>query len=210
MRFYLFLSIICHFYQSPSTKLKPELKKNILNFSYGINYKHEGMLAHSFGRFYVVTKFIPPSIGDLKFSKLNYDNMCTYLDNGNAQNTETSKRMLDLMTFCKKIGPFVLYYKRSIKSYNTTTHSILENEVNLILPQIPRKQKHGIITTLVSSFIGLVYEGISSFLYHKQNKALHKAVKAMDNKATIQCNKLMELENMMLMYGIYNVETLEK
>ena len=32
----------------------------------------------------------------------------------------------------------------------------------------------------------------------------------MDNKANIQCNKLMQLENSMLMYGVYNVETLEK
>ena len=32
----------------------------------------------------------------------------------------------------------------------------------------------------------------------------------MDNKATIQCNKLMQLENSMLMYGLYNAETLEK
>ena len=120
------------------------------------------------------------------------------------------KHMLDLMTFCKKIEPFVLYYKRLIKSYNNMAHNILENEINLILPQIPKKQKHGIITTLVSSFIGLAYEGISSILHHKQNKALHKAVTAMDSKTTIQCNKLMQLENSMLMYGIYNAETLEK
>ena len=32
----------------------------------------------------------------------------------------------------------------------------------------------------------------------------------MDNKTTIQCNKLMQLENLMLMYGVYNAETLEK
>ena len=32
----------------------------------------------------------------------------------------------------------------------------------------------------------------------------------MDSKATIQCNKLMQLENSILMYGIYNVEMLEK
>ena len=32
----------------------------------------------------------------------------------------------------------------------------------------------------------------------------------MDNKATIQCNKLMQLENSMLMYGIYNAETMKK
>ena len=90
------------------------------------------------------------------------------------------------------------------------THNILENEINLILPQVPRKQKHGIITTLVCSFIGLVYEDIFSFVHHKQNKALHMPVTAMDSKATIQCNKLMQLENSMLMYSIYNVETLEK
>ena len=87
---------------------------------------------------------------------------------------------------------------------------MLKNEIDLILPQLPRKQKHGIITTLVSSFIGLAYEGISSFLHHKCNKTLHKAVKAMDSKPTIQCKKLIQLENSMLMYGIYNVETLEK
>ena len=63
---------------------------------------------------------------------------------------------------------------------------------------------------LVSSFIGWAYEGISNFLHHKRNTALHMAVKAMDNKASIQHNKLMQLENSMLMYGIYNVETLEK
>ena len=32
----------------------------------------------------------------------------------------------------------------------------------------------------------------------------------MDSKTTIQCNKLMQLENSILMYGIYNAETLEK
>ena len=32
----------------------------------------------------------------------------------------------------------------------------------------------------------------------------------MDSKTTIQCNKLMQLENSMLMYGVSNVETLEK
>ena len=38
----------------------------------------------------------------------------------------------------------------------------------------------------------------------------HKAVKAMHNKATIQCNRLMQLENSMLMYDDYSTETLEK
>ena len=69
MRFYLILNFICYLYQSTSTKIKPELKKNILNFGYGINYKYEDMLAHSLGRFYIVTKFMLPSIEDIIFSK---------------------------------------------------------------------------------------------------------------------------------------------
>ena len=32
----------------------------------------------------------------------------------------------------------------------------------------------------------------------------------MDSKTTIQHNKLMQLENSMLMYGVYNIEMLEK
>ena len=32
----------------------------------------------------------------------------------------------------------------------------------------------------------------------------------MSNEADIQCNKLMKLHNTMLMYGIYNAETLER
>ena len=89
-------------------------------------------------------------------------------------------------------------------------HNILENEINLILPQILRKEKCGIITTLVSSFIGLVYKGISSFLHDKQNIGVHKAVRAMESKTTIQHNKLMQLENSLLMFAAYNAETLEK
>ena len=125
------------------------------------------MLAHSFDGFYMVTKFILSSIGDLNFSTLHYDNTCAYLNDKNMHDTDSKKHMLDLMTFCKKIEPFVLYYKRLIKSYNNMAHNILENEKKLILPQIPNILKHGIITILVSSFIGLAYEGISSFLHHK-------------------------------------------
>ena len=125
------------------------------------------MLAHSFDRFYVVTKFMLPTIGDLKFSKLDFDDTCAYMENKFAQNAESRRYMLELKAFCNKIKPFVTYYKRLISSYNNTVHNILEKEIKLLLPQAKRKQKCGIITTLVSSFIGLAYEGISSFLHHK-------------------------------------------
>ena len=124
------------------------------------------MLAHPFDRFYVVMKFILPSIRDLNFLKLNYDNTCTYLDDRNICNANTKKYLLDLIAFSKKIDPSMSYYKRQNKLYKTA-HNILRNKITLILPQVSRKQKHGIITTIIFSFIGLAYEGISSFLHHK-------------------------------------------
>ena len=167
MKFYSLFCVIFQFYIGTSIKIKPEFKGNILNFGNGINYKYKGMLAHSFDRFYVVAKFMLPMIGDLKSSKLNFDDMFAYMENKFAQNTESRKYMLELKAFCNKIKPFVTYYKRLINSYNNTVHNILEKEIKLLLPQVKRKQKCGIITTLVSGFIGLAYECISSFLQHK-------------------------------------------
>ena len=50
---------------------------------------------------------------------------------------------------------------------------------------------------------------ISSFLHHKRQKALHKAVHAIKNNADLQCDKIFHLEDSMVMYGIYNSDTLE-
>ena len=98
---------------------------------------------------------------------MNFDDTCAYTENKFTQNTETRKYMLELKALCIKIKTFVTYYKRFINSYNNTACNVLEKEIKLLLPQVKRKQKCEIITTLVSSFIGLAYEGMSSFLHHK-------------------------------------------
>ena len=164
MKFHTFvLVIIMVVFMSKGIKFNPELQKNILKFGYGINYKYESMLAHSFDRFYIVTKFMLPSMRDIKFSKLNFDHTCTYMNKEYAPNTDSRKYLTELKTYCYKIKPFDTHYINLIKSYKTTIYNILENEIRALLPQVSR-QKCGIITTLVSGFIGLAYEGISSFL----------------------------------------------
>ena len=99
-----------------------------------------------------------------------------------------------------------------IKAHNNTAHHILKNEVDLILPKFSdgQRNKRGFFHAIISGFVGLAFEGISSFLHNKRHKALHKAVKAMSIQTDIQRNKLMHLENTLVMYGIYNAETLEK
>ena len=104
------------------------------------------------------------------------------------------------------------FYKMQIKAHNATSHHILKNEVHLILPKFCKGQKNnrGIFSDIITGFIWLAFEGISSFLHHKRHKALNKAVKAMSISTDTKINKLMHLENTLVMYRIYNAETLEK
>ena len=126
-----------------------------------------------------------------------------------APNMDSNRYPKELKMYCNKLKPFISYYSKLIKSYNNTVHDILENKIKPLLPKRPR-QKCGLVTILVSGFIGLDYEGISSFLQRKWGNALKRAVLAMDNEINAQCNKVLKLDNTMLMYGIYNAETLEK
>ena len=94
MKFYLhfhLLNLLCYIYGYTSIEIKPELQKNSLKFGYGINYKYEVMLAHSFNRFYVVTKFISATMDDLKFSPINYNKECKYLENLDDNDNEEIK-----------------------------------------------------------------------------------------------------------------------
>ena len=60
MKFYTFILVkIIVVIMSRGIEISPELQKNILKYGYGVNFKYEGMLAHSFDRFFIVTKFFP-------------------------------------------------------------------------------------------------------------------------------------------------------
>ena len=171
------------------------------------------MLAHLFDRFYVVTKFILPAMDDLKLSEIRYDKECKYLgDLDDNDDKQIKTNIKDLITYCAKLRPYMAYYKMKINSGNKTAHHILKNEVDLILPKFPegRKTKRGIFSMIVSGFLGLDFKGILSFLHNRRHKALHNAVCAVSYKTDIQRNKLMHLEDTLVMYGVYSVETLEK
>ena len=82
MKIYLYATLTILLYLScrySSVKIKPKLQKNVLKFGYRINYKYEGMLAHLFDRFYVVTKFILPTLDDFRLSPIKYDKECSYM-----------------------------------------------------------------------------------------------------------------------------------
>ena len=82
----------------------------------------------------------------------------------------TIKEMFDV--YCKNIIPYMYLYKHQVEYYEKMVYGILEKDIGLILPKFKDrekniKQKRQIISALISGFIGLAYEGISSFLQYK-------------------------------------------
>ena len=183
----------------------PELKKNVLNFGYGANFKYEGMLTHSFDRFYVVAKYDIPKVEHLKFTTFMFDLICNNL------NISKKSYLLKYIKHYRRIAPYVKFYQQQIDYYNWTAYNILQNEIGLMLPNFNNRKKRFLTTilgTIATKVIGLAFEGISSFLHHKRHKALQKAINVLNSKTNIDHNKVYHLEDTMIMYGKYNSDTL--
>ena len=131
------------------------------------------MLLNSFDRFYV-TKFIFSTIDDIKISPITFDIKCSYLHIILDRNIHAVKQLPNIRNFYSKMIPFIYYYKKQVDSYNKIVYNTLTKEISLKLPAFKKnkKEKRGIMTLLVTNFIGLAYEGISSYLHNKRQKAL--------------------------------------
>ena len=87
----------------------------------------------------------------------------------------------------------------------------MQNEIGLILPNFNNRKERFLTTilgTIASKVIGLVFEGITSFLHHKRHKALQKAVNIINSRSEIDHNRVYHLEDTMIMYDKYNSDTL--
>ena len=91
-----------------ATNTMPELKKTVLNFGYGANFKYEGMLAHPFDRFYVVTKFEMPKIEDLKLTTFTFNFACRHL-------MSDKTLMQKYLKHCQRIVPYVRLYQKQVQ-----------------------------------------------------------------------------------------------
>ena len=74
----IFIVLVCG---TSTVSIMPELKHNILRFGYGINFRYEGMLSHSFNRFYVVTKIEIPKVLNLNLTLFQFDYNCSHVMN---------------------------------------------------------------------------------------------------------------------------------
>ena len=134
-----------------------------------------------------------------------FDLTCNHL------NISKKNYLLRYIKHCRRIAPYVKFYKQQISYYNQTAYNPLQNEIGLILPNFNNRKKRFLTTnlgTIASKVIGLAFEGISSFLHHKRHKALQKAVNIINSKSNIEHNRVYHLEDTMIMYGKNNSDTL--
>ena len=147
------------------------------------------MLIHIFERFYIVATYEIPKMENLKFTTFSFDLTCNHL------NISKKSYLLRYIRHCRRIVPYVKFYKQQIDYYNWTTYNILQNEIGLILPSFNNNNRKKrflttILGTVASKIIDLAFEGISSFLHHKRHKALQKAVNVINSKAEIDHNRV--------------------
>ena len=72
------LCLLLFVYDSSAIDIMPELKCITLNVGYGVNFKYEGMLSHSFDQFYIVTRFELPETKDFRLATFKFDIECSY------------------------------------------------------------------------------------------------------------------------------------
>ena len=116
-------------YDNSAVDIMPELKRNILNFGYGVDFKYKGMLSHSFDRFYILMKFELPKTKDLRLATIGFDFKCSYANHMTTSSTNYAK----LLNYCMKIAPYARLYQRQIQYYNKTAYDTLANDIDKII-----------------------------------------------------------------------------
>ena len=135
------------------------------------------MLAHSFDRFYVVTRIEIPKVSDLNFTVFQFDYTCSHVTHIEKDTKfKISSTIKDTFkVYCKNIIPYMYLYKHQVEYYEKIIYNILEKDIGMILPKFGNTEnnvqskhpKRQIISALISGFIGLAFDGISSYFQHK-------------------------------------------
>ena len=120
-----------------AVSILPELKQNVLRFGYGVNFRYEDMLAHSFDRFYVVTRIEIPKVLDLNLTVFQFDSNCTHVKNIEKNTRFKVQDMIKDMfnVYCRNIIPYMYLYKHQVEYYEKTVYNILEKDIGMILPK---------------------------------------------------------------------------
>ena len=129
---FLLLSIlVCG---TSAVSIMPELKQHVSRFGYRVNFRYEGILAHLFDRFYVVTTIEIPKVSDLNFTVFQFDYNCSHVAHIEKDTKfkipGTIKDMFNV--YCRNIIPYMYLYKNQVEYYEKMVYNILEKDIGMI------------------------------------------------------------------------------
>ena len=164
MAIILFLLLSALVYSTSAVSIMPELKQNVLRFGYRVNFRYEGMLAHSFDRFYVVPRIEIPKVSDLNLTVFQFGYNCSHVAHIEKDTKFKIQDMIKDMfkVYCRNIIPYTYLYKHQVEYYEKMVYNILEKDIGMILPKFGNTEnnvqsnclKRQIISALISGFIG--------------------------------------------------------
>ena len=114
-------------YGTSAVSVMPELKQNVLRFGYGVNFRYEGMLAHLFDRFYVVTRIEIPKVSDLNLIMFQFDYNCSHVANIEKGTKFKIPDMIQNMfkQYCKNLIPYMYLHIHQVEYYENMVYNIL-------------------------------------------------------------------------------------
>ena len=120
---FLLLSILVS--GTSAVSIMPELKQNVLRFGYGVNFRYDGMLVHSFDRFNVVTRIEIPKVSDLNLTVFQFDYNYTHVKNIEKSTEFKVPDMIRDMfnVYCRNIIPYMYLYKHQVEYYEKTVYT---------------------------------------------------------------------------------------
>ena len=144
MAIILFLLLNALVYGTSAVSIMPELKQNVLRFGYGVNFRYEGMLAHLFDRFYVVTRIEIPKVSDQNLTVFQFDYNCTHVANIEKDTRFKVPDMIRDMfnVYCQNIIPYMYLYKHQVEYYEKTVYNILEKDIGMNLPKFGKTENN--------------------------------------------------------------------
>ena len=185
---------------------------------YGTNFRYLGIVKNGIDRVTVVTSIPIPRYENVKIRPINFAKCAQSLEEekGHSKMADTQASKV-AKEWCAQAIPYMEYLKQQEKYYIEKVHELLCDDLYSALPELklvpgPLRKRRGLGALILSAIPGLItlaVESVSSWIKGKQQKRVDEAVSTMRVESQVKRNKLRQYSNDFLMYGKYNVDTLQ-
>ena len=213
---------------------KPGTQHNRLFPECGTNFRHIGEVKHGLDRVTVVTSIPIPRYSDIKKKPLEFN--CT-IDLNRKEAKTYGSYQYRVHEYCAKVQPYIKYMQSQETPLVHGLRQLLIHDLYAALPELHpeydvqndkpnappssspddekelNREKRGIgaiFSSVLPGLITLAVESLTSWIKGKQQNRINQAVDKMRKTESDVKNTLTQYQEDFLMYGKYNVESLNK